>query len=46
MYNKKESIMMRALINGVVSIVKLLIVLYAVFYAIESGLIERIINMF
>ena len=38
--------MMRALINGVVSIVKLLIVLYAVFYAIESGIIERIINMF
>ena len=38
--------MMRALINGIVSIVKLLIVLYAVFYAIESGLIERIINMF
>ena len=38
--------MMRALINGVVSIVKLLIVLYAVFYAIECGLVERIINMF
>ena len=38
--------MMRALINGIVSIVKLLIVLYAVFYAIESGIIERIINMF
>ena len=47
MYNKKkESIMMRALINGIVSIVKLLIVLYAVFYAIESGLVERMINMF
>ena len=38
--------MMRALINGIVSIVKLLIVLYAVFYAIESGLVERMINMF
>ena len=38
--------MMRALINGVVSIVKLLIIIYAVFYAIESGLIERVINMF
>ena len=38
--------MMRALINGVVSIVKLVIVLYAVFYAIESGLVERMINMF
>ena len=30
---------MRVLINGIVSIVKLLIVLYVVFYAIESGLI-------
>ena len=38
--------MIKAIINGVVSIVKLLIVIYAVFYAIESGLIERIINMF
>jgi len=38
--------MIRALINGIVSIVKLLIVIYAVFYAIESGLIERVINMF
>ena len=38
--------MIKALINGVVSIVKLVIVLYAVFYAIESGLVERMINMF
>ena len=38
--------MIKAIINGVVSIVKLLIVLYAVFYAIESGLVERMINMF
>ena len=38
--------MIRALINGIVSIVKLLIVLYVVFYAIESGLVERMINMF
>ena len=38
--------MIRAIINGIVSIVKLLIVLYAVFYAIESGLVERMINMF
>ncbi len=36
----------RALINGIVSIVKLLIIIYAVFYAVESGLIERVINMF
>ena len=47
MANKiKKSIMIKAIINGIVSIVKLLIVIYAVFYAIESGLIERIINMF
>ena len=38
--------MIKAIINGVVSIVKLLIIIYAVFYAVESGLIERIINMF
>ena len=38
--------MIKAIINGVVSIVKLLIIIYAVFYAIESGLIERVINMF
>ena len=38
--------MIRALINGIVSIVKLLIIIYAAFYAIESGLIEHIINMF
>ena len=37
---------MRYIINGIVSIVKLCIVLYAVYYAIESGLIERVINMF
>ena len=37
---------MKYVINGVVSIVKLLIIIYAVFYAIESGLIERVIDMF
>ena len=36
----------RALINGIVSIVKLIIVLLAVFYAFDSGLVERVINMF
>ena len=36
----------RALINGIVSIVKLCIVLYAVYYAIVSGLVEYVINMF
>ena len=38
--------MIRALINGIVSIVKLLIIIYAVFYAVESGLVERVVNMF
>ena len=38
--------MIRALINGIVSIVKLLIIIYALFYAVEIGLIERIINLF
>ena len=38
--------MIRAIINGIVSIVKLLIILYAVFYAIESGLVEHVIDMF
>ena len=38
--------MIRALINGIVDIVKLIIILYAVFYAFESGMVERIINMF
>ena len=38
--------MIRALINGIVSIVKLIIVIYAVFYAIECGLVERVITMF
>ena len=37
---------MRYIINGIVSIVKLCIVLYAVYYAIQSGLVEHVINMF
>ena len=37
---------MKYLINGIVDIVKLLIILLAVFYAFDSGLVERIINMF
>ena len=36
----------RALINGIVSIVKLCIIIYAEYLAIEHGLVERIINMF
>ena len=38
--------MIRALINGIVDIVKLLIIIYPVFYAFDSGLVERVINMF
>ena len=37
---------MKYIINGVVDIIKLLIILLAVFYAFDSGLVERIINMF
>ena len=37
---------MKYIINGIVSIEKLCIVLYAVYYAIDSGLVEYIINMF
>ena len=37
---------MNTLIKGVVDIVKLIIVILAVFYAFDSGLVERIINMF
>ena len=37
---------MKYIINGIVSIVKLCIVLYAVYYAIESGLVEYVIKLF
>jgi len=37
---------MRYLINGIVSIVKLVIILGAIYYAIETGLVERVVNMF
>ena len=37
---------MKYIINGVVDIIKLLIILLAVFYAFDSGLVERVINMF
>ena len=36
----------KIIINGIVSIVKLCIVLYAVYYAIQSGLVEYVIDMF
>ena len=37
---------MKYVINGVFDIIKLLIILLAVYYAFDSGLVERIINMF
>ena len=37
---------MKYIINGVVDIIKLIIILLAVFYAFDSGLVERVINMF
>ena len=37
---------MKYIINGIVSIVKLCIVLYAVYNAIESGLVEYVIKLF
>ena len=50
MYNKKRINNMKAIMNtlikGIVDIVKLIIVILAVFYAFDSGLVERIINMF
>ena len=36
----------KIIINGIVSVVKLCIVLYAVYYAIQSGLVEYVIDMF
>ena len=36
----------KALIDGVFSIVKLAILLYAIYLAFDSGLVERVINMF
>ena len=37
---------MKYIINGVFDVIKLIIVLLAVFYAFDSGLVERVINMF
>ena len=37
---------MKYIINGIVSIVKLCIVLYAVYYTIQSGLVDYVIDMF
>jgi len=38
--------MIKAMIDGIVDIVKLIIVLYALYYTVDSGLLERLINMF
>ena len=37
---------MKYLINGIVDIVKLIIILLAVFYAFESGIVDSIVNYF
>ncbi len=37
---------MKTLISGLVEIAKLVIVLYAVYYAFESGMIEYVVNLF
>ena len=36
----------RALINGIVSIVKLVIVLGVIIYAFETGIVDSIVNYF
>ena len=36
----------KALINGIVSITKTIIIVVAVLYAFDSGLVERIIKLF
>ena len=37
---------MKTLISGLVEIAKLVIVLYAVYYAFESGMVEYVVNLF
>ena len=37
---------MKYIINGIVDIIKLCIIILAVFYAFDSGLVEHVINMF
>ena len=37
---------MRYIISGIVDIVKLVIVLYAIYYAFEYGIVDYIVNMF
>ena len=38
--------MIKAIIDGIISIVKLVIIILAVYYAFDSGLVESVINMF
>ena len=37
---------MKTLISGLVELAKLVIVLYAVYYAFESGMVEYVVNLF
>mgnify|MGYP003153524740 CR=1 FL=1 len=37
---------MKYVINGIFDVIKLITIILAVFYAFDSGLVERIINMF
>ncbi len=37
---------MKYLINGIVDIVKLIIILGAIFYAFESGIVDNVVNYF
>ena len=37
---------MKTLISGLVEIAKLVIILYAVYYAFESGMVEYVVNLF
>ena len=37
---------MKYVINGIVDIAKLVIVLYAIYYAFEYGIVDYIVNLF
>ena len=37
---------MKYIISGIVDIAKLVIVLYAIYYAFEYGIVEYIVNLF
>ena len=38
--------MIKAIVNGVVDIIKLGMILCVLYYTVDSGLLERLINMF